>query len=1388
MSTDDVFYGQEEEDFEELMEKNLGSKIEHSDDDRENEEDILSDIEELQPEDDEEDLVAVKREQRLQTVMHMTRNPLASMNFEDKSESIIKQKVTSLCTALGGFDPNPPNSYILGIEAAGCLRDLKTLLKRIDEEKNQFIVSSACHDSGLFVGDLIPIFIHYGVTDISEADPETVKILLATLELMVRLLTPIRMNEENNDDKLLSKLRRAQIEYKYHLLHHQKGKVFKYIIALMIPILKLEKKMVTRRDNIILNLCLTLFANVLRIQPSDAKSAKKNRNNIIHIFEELPLGMTEEDIGMDIVLRVFKKYQVLTVVQTIASNLSKEFETEILGTSCLDFYYYCFLYIDPKSVNDETAIKTKTPDSSTKKSGSNDTAEKETTQLKTNTMRLLQLQMTEHENFRQLKVKGSTRHANFGSLINIQDKKHGNRVFSGQDKLRNKNMLQLLDSSASKTSAGKLLLRRPKSELSAPEKFLKLNSQTRVLMNRFIQDFIENGFAVVCKEIYEVLLKNSEINDFTFHFHYFFVVNWIFTYEADYQSKNPKDVKTVERYKYLFYCLNKLAIKSLIINFIPKFDKEKQYDCLNIAVSVLTEILKAVLTMHSYRSYDNSKLLNDDKLLLKVIISRGEAALRLIFEVNSDLNEILKLTHDPHKKSYSLALRMVEFTSVVLKILSYISKLSTPIMFVKDNKGDINEDGMFQEDENARMLPKNLQRYKLLDKNQCEKYKDLLFHDKAVNTHVWLFYQFKEIDESRLTLCLSYFSMLLVKWRENILKLVRLDFMYALYELKNSEVSERLKRDFGDLMNFFMHKFVKLCSNTKLLLLKPMSSNDINDVEIKQYCMTGDPFASSDFTYREGRQIKRKGNEDIKFIDESISDNQKISLLVSRMFYDDKIALLEQLIEYINQWYHELSSTITSDVKIVGKLESFRLEGAVFKETRINPYFRLLCHLGSIINGILIMRDSELLQKFKSAIEITLNTPLDSYLLDDQFDDPNVITREMKKQGLKRRTGAHNSGYSDNEADDNGAFTSYLDGRHGYGEEGINDEYASSEDLAGSESEEVDELELLEAKLSRTENRIKGKAMKRSVDGKLIEMGGNTHKKKKSSKDKHKNRKRLRKKRKIVKDDDEILSDREIMRRAHLSKQTIVDSDEDMSDDEEFFAREMKLQQLLQKRHGLITKEQYNNLMDGTLNIDDVSDLDDHLIGETSQAELGPQTAHSRPDRDSLLNLLRPSADAESNTDSDDSESDSSNSGDTDNDCDNDDKDAGGNSSTGDENSEDENEGNTHTYDKKKVIAAVNPPGQNSCDDNMEANSSIPQNITDLDIESESGELLRNETTQPNKTVVALPEVNTNDGTGKEATDQLDKGHQNNETSENEVDIFADLRQLHDMMVSTNTE
>ncbi|GMF05946.1 unnamed protein product [Ambrosiozyma monospora] len=159
--------------------------------------------------------------------------------------------------------------------------------------------------------------------------------MLTALELMVLLTRPLMLDVEKADIhriELYAKLKKAQVVYKNAVLNTSKGKCFKSIVSLALPILAMPRDRRSRRDLIILNLCLTFFKNIIRIEPADFSVAKnKTTTKVQRVNSNLPTGISREDISYDTLFHVYQKNKVLVFIQTIAAGIPKEFDVRLLA-------------------------------------------------------------------------------------------------------------------------------------------------------------------------------------------------------------------------------------------------------------------------------------------------------------------------------------------------------------------------------------------------------------------------------------------------------------------------------------------------------------------------------------------------------------------------------------------------------------------------------------------------------------------------------------------------------------------------------------------------------------------------------------------------------------------------------------------------------------------------------------------------------------------------------------------------------------------------------------------------------------------------------------------------------------------------------------------------
>lgn len=1140
----------DDEGFEELIERQGDVLEEESDFEQDHEdEDVGDDIEQTQLETDAYDNQVIdKTEFKLRNLSMMNKNH----ETMERGEQQVKNQILMLCSALGGIDPSS-NEYILGIDAYGCLKDIKTWLKRF-EERNSWLVASFCHDTGLFVNDLVPIMIQLGGG--GQATSNDLKIVLISLELMVKLTSPIVIiddDDNDNEDQLIfyMKMKLAQVEYKYKLLNYNNGQIIKNVLNIAIPILQMDKKDLVKRDNIILNLCITLFVNILRIEPSTTFKSNSNSNKSINVIETIPTGVSRDDISFDKTLKLFEKFNVLTFVQTVSSNLTMEFETSILGYACMDFYYYLYVGIKPEVISSKISAKEPM-----------ETSNQENC-LSSNGKTLVDLLKTEDTRKKSIFANQATRHANFGTLLKIKDRSNRYRTVSGQSKLLNKDLLNIMDNNTSKETKrlGSNIYREKKSirDDRLNERTTSVDSNSIKILKSFTNEFIQNSFNTLLKEFDNKILGNPDLDikdTMVSRFHYLFLINWVLKYQRLSINKQRRSIKDMKSYKFIVYAISTNVIEKLFIVYLQIF--QKNYPMLRISVKCIQEIIQCAMDLHSFNKLlDDKNLLQSDKSEIKAYVISAEGTLRNIFKSKDRIKTICDLPKDAQKVSLKQAEMGIEFTNVILKFFKYIKSFKIPLMLIKNPDSD----GSGKDD------------YIAFDSILINSFTNMLLQEKIVTLHIWLFIRWQNFKEDILIQCLTYFSMLLNEnWEEHIFKLIRLDFMLALYNLKDSNFSKLTLIGFGKLLDRFMHLFSKLHANTKCVLLEPMTLSSNSNSSILDYYLTGDPFIDS----RQKKLDDRFENEsrflDVTFQDgDNMGKSQKISLVITRLLYDDNEEIIRLLIKILTQWVKELKGEVLLDEEKIVRLDSFKLQNDSFKYAKNLPYFRLLCEIVGIKHGRLLDKTIETLEENLALILSAVETPLDQFELENKFNDPNLKSKDGGEYGEDSRGGYYGEGIINDEDSD------------------MND---GDDDLAGVEDLENDPLALLEAQLNTLEKREKGKAVKKSGTG------TKKRAKKPSSKEKRASTKRRRK---VMINEGDELSDTEIERRRHLSKNLIEDSDDDDEGDTEFFEREMRLQMYLQKKQGKISSDDYAKLKMGYLNVADVSDDEDMNLLEDQQ-------------------------------------------------------------------------------------------------------------------------------------------------------------------------------------------
>ncbi|KAH3661238.1 hypothetical protein OGAPHI_006645 [Ogataea philodendri] len=794
--------------------------------------------------------------------------------FEAEAQQALKSQILILCTALGGADVS--GKYVLGTDALACLKDLKRWIKVVDDASDNWNVASACDDNGLVLNDLIPILVELP-SRINDANRSFYTgILLSVLELLVALTRPLVLDTERATAAkvdLYIKLKKSHVKYKDRILNYENGKCLKSVVGLAIPIFRTRKDQRSSRDIIILNLCLNLFRNVIRIEPADVTiGTRRASSKTQQLNDNMPPGVDKDDISFSRLVAVYRKNKVLQFIQTITSGLEREFEPRVLGSVCLDVYFYLLYGLDPATV----AVK-REPESISGGAANGLSLGAALDQEKLMKKRLLN--------------NNVTRHANFGTLLSIRQNDDSQMTVSGQKRLIHSDLLEQLDASRSKKTVGsRWTTNKNESTRSDFDRHLSgepskyVDTETRATFGEFCHDFVEAGFGPLLAAIRKSFIGEHTRFGAFLEFHYFYVVGWVLKFERLLRESSRENVF---RLGYLQEALSQDMVRLILKNNIPLYMQNREHNLLRIAVNCFKEILLTVVDMHKLEPHDYPDLSPEQKDELDMYQGMSEQVLRLIFSSEDEIEVFFHVAQDAHKVSFSYALDMIDYTHVLLKVLQYLSELKTPVAMGKKRRGKAKEDRAGSDSDS--MGESHLKRYLQFDRSRYEFYERKLMHERVVNCYVSVFAKFDELNEVQVRKCISFFNRLMLKKDEHFLKLVRLDFMLALHDIKDSVFGSSVKRDLGRLLGYYMHTFEKKYRQTDAILLDLLTLGQDSDRGLREFLQTGD---RNELEARE----HAKRSRDVSFAAAEMSYSHKISVLVSALVYRDSVEILEYLV------------------------------------------------------------------------------------------------------------------------------------------------------------------------------------------------------------------------------------------------------------------------------------------------------------------------------------------------------------------------------------------------------------------------------------------------------------------------------------------------------------
>lgn len=247
--------------------------------------------------------------------------------------------VTRVVDALGGHEAG---EYRLGDEALSCLKDLKKLWRK-DDDDDERTVARIFYETRVLPNDLIPILMQTAGKGMLED-----KHAIACADLMTAMTWPIDMAEELKelDDELdrgtdYTQLLRSHLEYKLALL---KPGVMQALFGIMIPSLGKAPRERTQRDGQIVNVVLHLIRNMAFIRDLSLNAERSGDS-------------AEFSTMQNKLVLVLHETHTLRLLLTVAANVDGDKLFENWNTLVLEIVYLLLRGVSPAELAmDQTKV------------------------------------------------------------------------------------------------------------------------------------------------------------------------------------------------------------------------------------------------------------------------------------------------------------------------------------------------------------------------------------------------------------------------------------------------------------------------------------------------------------------------------------------------------------------------------------------------------------------------------------------------------------------------------------------------------------------------------------------------------------------------------------------------------------------------------------------------------------------------------------------------------------------------------------------------------------------------------------------------------------------------------------------------------------------------
>ncbi|KAH2992337.1 Topoisomerase 1-associated factor 1 [Aspergillus fumigatus] len=382
----------------------------------------------------------------------------------------VRAHVYSLVTALGGFNGESADRYVLGDDALACLRDIKRWLKLYDEKHNRMDVARCLGEANLVNGDLLPILTLWSTS--GQKSKHMSRIALACLELLVPLTWPLEVHSEMtvNHHRHTPYLQQAQVLYKRGILSHGSGSILRTIIRIGLPSMAVPRSERTTRDEGILKLMLYFLRNIAVISPNARLAAEGD----------------EEETSRSATINAFQNQDAFALLLTMCSNVGEDFSLQDVVLLEILFHIVKGVNVEKLFMNDAQRKAKRTDE-------------------------LGELLQKESSLRREYAKNAPTRHGRFGTMIWVKRDDAKVSTVSGQDVLKDsQTTLHKMDQSK---KWNKPQIRRRAAEVTANNDFntpVNINSTATKNLRMFAEEFLDSGFNPLFTHVRKAIEREAD--------------------------------------------------------------------------------------------------------------------------------------------------------------------------------------------------------------------------------------------------------------------------------------------------------------------------------------------------------------------------------------------------------------------------------------------------------------------------------------------------------------------------------------------------------------------------------------------------------------------------------------------------------------------------------------------------------------------------------------------------------------------------------------------------------------------------------------------------------------------------------------------------------------